>query len=105
MARLPGNVTAPEPTELLAVFGLGGFCNDAVIAEIACPGDSNRWSRRCRPAHIGVEQPDQRLGRLRHISFGKGVAGDREEPVGMAGNVNLDITVLDVVGLGNLLRG
>ena len=100
MARIPGNVTAPEPTELLAGFSLGGFCNDAVIAEIACPGDSSGWSRRCWPAHIGIEQPDKRLRCFHHIGFVEGITSDCEEPVGMAGNVDLDITVFDVVGLG-----
>ena len=48
----------------------------------------------CGAAHIGVEQPNERFSRFRHICAVDGVPGHCEESVGVTRNVDLDVALL-----------
>ena len=90
---------APEALELLSILGKGGFFDNAFIGEVAFAGNvggSGGWDGA---AHIGVEQPSQRLRCLRNIRAVEGAAGHREETIGLAGDVDFDVSLFDVVGL------
>ena len=100
LALVSVDVPIPQPAELFSVLGGRGFCDDLIITEVAYAGNSHSRSRRCRTAHICVEQPDERFCRFHHIILREGIAGYREESVGVTGDVDLDITFLDVIGLG-----
>lgn len=66
------------------------------VSERAFTGDCHS---RCGTAHIGVEQPGQRLRCFYHIGIRGSVASHREESVGVTGYVKLDVTTLDIIGL------
>ncbi len=59
---------------------------------------------RCGAAHIGVEQPNERFSRFRHICAVDGVPGHCEESVGVTRNVDLDVALFDVIGLGIVFK-
>ncbi len=100
MAVVPGSITTPQSAELFAVFGGRGFFDNCLITEVAFTVDVRCQCGWRGAVHIGIEQPNECICCFYHIGFGESLSGDGKETICVTGNVDLDVPLLDVVGLG-----